>query len=217
MRGTFITFEGGEGSGKSTQAELLRDALLVGQPNREIVLTREPGGSPVAENIRKLLLDPNLGHVGPNVETLLFFAARDDHLEAVIRPALRRGAWVLCDRFTDSTRAYQGAAGNADTRLIEDLERSVVASDKPDLTLILDLPAETGLARARERDPGAKDQFEKRELEFHERLRSAYRAISETEPERCKILDATQAIDDIHEQIRSIVANHVSTNAGTPT
>lgn len=210
MRGIFITFEGGEGSGKSTQARLLRDALATPEGLcgvHDVVLTREPGGSKAAESIRRLLLDPELGHVGKHVETLLLYAARDDHLTAVIRPALDRGTWVLCDRFIDSTRAYQGAAGETEPSFIAELERAIVKDNVPDLTFVMDLPADEGLRRARDREPGRQDQFEQRNLEFHKLLRTAYRTIAQEEPQRCRLIDASQDVETIHRKIMQHVVD----------
>lgn len=188
-RGFFITFEGGEGAGKSTQVRRLRDRLAAA--GREVVTTREPGGSPGAEAIRGLLVTGEAQRWSPVTETLLINAARRDHVERVIGPALERGAIVLCDRFADSTRAYQGAGGGAPEGLITALETAVLCGLKPDLTLILDLPADAGLARAAGRG-GAEARFEGKPLDFHARLRAAFLAIAEAEPGRCVLIDATR-------------------------
>ena len=191
MRGRFITFEGGEGTGKSTHATLLADrlkALGIG-----VVLTREPGGSPGAEIIRHILLSGAAKPLGPEAEAILFAAARDDHVRTTIEPALARGDWVICDRFIDSTRVYQGTLGHVDPQLIRALERVTVGDLKPDLTFILDVPAEVGLARAQQRrGEGQADRFEAESLAFHEELREAFRLIALTESDRCVIIDATQ-------------------------
>ncbi len=158
-----------------------------------MVQTREPGGSEGAETLRKLLLEGKKDRWSPLSETLLMYAARRDHLEKVIRPALDRGAWVVCDRFLDSTRAYQGAGDGAPERLIAALEADIVGEDRPDLTLVLDLPVEVGLARAVGRD--RLDRFEARVRGFHERLRAAYLQIAAREPERCRLIDASPAPD----------------------
>ena len=185
--GRFITFEGGEGAGKTTQVRRLAERLrLLG---REVVETREPGGSPGAEVMRHILLQGFAKPFGTEAEAMLFAAARDDHMVTTIRPALARGAWVLCDRFIDSTRVYQGALGNVDPRLIRELERVVVGADMPDLTVVLDLPPEAGLARVRARGE-AENRFEAEDLEFHRELRVAYREVVEREPERCVLIDA---------------------------
>ena len=188
-RGFFITFEGGEGGGKSTQVRRLADRLAA--TGREVVVTREPGGSPGAEAIRALLVTGEVERWSPITETLLINASRRDHIERVIAPALARGAMVLCDRFADSTRAYQGAGGGAPATLITALESAVLGGLQPDLTLILDLPAEMGLARASGRG-GAETRFEAKPLDFHARLRTAFLAIAEAEPERCVLIDASR-------------------------
>ncbi len=199
-RGRFITFEGGEGAGKSTQIGML--ARRLSTAGRELVITREPGGSALAERIRGVLLDGS-GAVARSAlaETLLFNAARADHLEQLIRPALARGALVLCDRFADSTRAYQGAASGVAPATIDTLERIVVADSEPDLTVILDLDPAVGLARARaraiERGEQAPDRFEAADLDFHRRLRDAFLAIARAEPRRCIVVDATAAEDEV--------------------
>jgi dTMP kinase len=204
MRGRFITFEGGEGSGKSTQASALADrlkSLAVG-----VVLTREPGGSPGAEVIRHVLLSGAAKPLGPEAEAILFAAARDDHMQNTVKPALERGRWVVCDRFMDSTRVYQGALGNVDQRLLRGLERITVGEFRPDLTFILDVPAEVGLARANERrGAGEADRFEQEALEFHEKLRAAYREIAAGDPERCVLIDSQQPKERVAERIWAIV------------
>lgn len=189
MRGKFITFEGGEGSGKSTQASLLAGRLRT--LGISVILTREPGGSPGAEMVRHVLLAGAAKPLGAEAEAILFAAARADHLDKTIRPALERGAWVVCDRFVDSTRVYQGAVGKVDDTVIRALERVTVGDTRPDLTIMLDLPAELGLARAAgRRDGGVVDRFEAEQLGFHAALRDAYRAIAAAEPERCVVIDA---------------------------
>ena len=198
--GRFITFEGGEGSGKSTQARRLADRLeLLG---KEVVLTREPGGSPGAEAMRHLLLGGVIKPLGPEAEAIVFAAARDDHVSTLIRPALARGAWVICDRFIDSTRVYQGTLGHVDLKLIRALERATVGDLRPDLTFILDVPADVGLARAhKRRGANATDRFEAESLAFHEELRDAYREIVLHEPDRCVIIDATRPKAEAAERI----------------
>ena len=193
-QGHFISFEGGEGSGKSTQATRLAERLKL--RGHEVVLTREPGGSPGAEAMRHLLLKGIAKPLGPEAETLLFAAARDDHVSTLIRPALDRGAWVICDRFIDSTRVYQGTLGNVDQRLIRALERLVVGVTMPDITFILDIPPEIGLSRAAGRGEGA-DRFEAEHIEYHRLLCEAYRELAEREPERCILVDATPSADAI--------------------
>ncbi|GGH20435.1 thymidylate kinase [Alsobacter metallidurans] len=189
-RGRFITLEGGEGAGKSTQVRRLVAALA--QRGVSAVATREPGGSPRAEDIRAVLLAGSAERLAPLAETLLFAAARADHLEKTIRPALARSQWVICDRFADSTRAYQGALGGVDAATVTTLERIAVGDTNPDLTLILDLPADIGLARAAHRRGGGEvDRFEQESLAFHQKLREAFLAIAAAEPERCVVIDAS--------------------------
>lgn len=192
MRGCFITFEGGEGSGKSTQVTRLADRLKV--RGIDVVTTREPGGSPGAEAMRILLLKGIAKPLGPTAETMLFAAARDDHVHSTIEPALSRGAWVISDRFMDSTRVYQGALGNVDPRLIRALERVTIGEVVPDLTFILDVPVEVGMARVKSRG-GERDRFEAEDLEFHVQLREAFRDAAEREPKRCVLIDASQNAD----------------------
>jgi dTMP kinase len=197
-RGRFITFEGGEGAGKSTQVAGL--AARLAQAGLEVVRTREPGGSPGAEAIRDLLLKGDADRWSPVTETLLMYASRRDHIERVIRPALERGAWVVCDRYADSTRAYQGAAGGTDPALIAALETYVLDDVLPDLTLIFDLPVEAGLARAVGRG-GAEMRFESKGVLFHERLREAFLAIAVREPDRCAVIDAAAAIEAVEASV----------------
>ena len=192
-RGRFITFEGGEGTGKSTQARILAERLQ--SSGIEVVSTREPGGSPGAEALRRLLLEGAADRWSPVSETLLMYAARNDHLERLVRPALAAGSWVICDRFHDSTRAYQGAGSGASAALITGLESAVVGVDRPDLTLVLDVPTELGLQRAAGRD--RLDRIESRDRGFHERLRAAFLEIAENDPERCRVVDAAPGPDDV--------------------
>ncbi len=202
--GRFITFEGGEGAGKSTQARLL--AAHLEQAGIRAIVTREPGGSPRAEALRSALLAGKAADLGPFGEAVLFGAARIDHIDTLIRPALAGGAWVVCDRFADSTRAYQGAAGKAKPELIAMLERIVVGPMRPDLTILLDLDPEAGLARARARGgDAAVDRFEGEQLAFHVALRSAFLEIAAKEPARVRIVDAALAPDEIADRIWTIV------------
>ena len=189
-RGRFITFEGGEGSGKSTQIKTLADRLNAAK--LRALVTREPGGSPGAEIIRHLLLSGMGKLLGPDAETLLFAAARDDHVHTVIEPALNQGIWVLCDRFSDSTRVYQGRLGQVLPAVLNAMERVTIGDLKPDLTVILDIPVEIGMARAAmRRGSGAADRFEAEAVGFHQQLRDAYRQIAADEPQRCVLIDAT--------------------------
>ena len=189
-RGRFITLEGGEGAGKSTQIRRLVRRLE--SAGLEVVATREPGGSPHAEALREVLLSGAAAPLGAMAEAVLFSAARIDHLDRTILPALARGAWVACDRFSESTRAYQGALGNLDRRLIAALERATVGKNRPDLTLVLDLDPESGLRRAaaRRRPGEVVDRFESETLEFHRALRATFREIAAAEPDRCALIDA---------------------------
>jgi dTMP kinase len=209
-RGHFITLEGGEGAGKSTQARRLADFLA--ERGIEAVLTREPGGSPGAEILRHVLLGGGAEAFGPETETLLFAAARRDHLNVTILPALERGAWVICDRFADSTRVYQGHAGRVPADFVLAVERVTVGADRPDLTLILDLPAKVGLARVASRG-GAADRFEKEGVAFHNKLRQGFRALARAESERCRLIDATKDADAVAEEIRAVVTERFGLGA----
>ncbi len=208
MRGRFITFEGGEGTGKSTHAGVLAQRL--GALGVGAVLTREPGGSPGAEIIRHVLLSGAAKPLGTAAEAILFAAARDDHIRQTILPALERGRWVICDRFIDSTRVYQGTLGGVDQNLLRALERVTVGSLKPDLTFVLDVPAELGLSRAEKRrgDKSA-DRFEDEGLDFHERLRDAFRLLALCEPARCVLMDASGERQTVSEQIWKVVSERL--------
>jgi dTMP kinase len=204
MRGRFITFEGGEGGGKSTHARLLAQRLKTA--GVEVVVTREPGGSPGAEIIRHVLLSGAAKPLGPEAEAILFAAARDDHIRNTIAPALDAGEWVICDRFMDSTRVYQGVLGNVDMRLIKGLERVTVGNVVPDLTFILDVPAEVGIRRAAQRRGKAEaDRFESEDIGFHEALRNAYVQLAEIEANRCILIDATQPKEAVQSLIWAAV------------
>jgi len=200
-RGCFVTLEGGEGAGKSTQARLLGQRL--GVLGIDVVVTREPGGSPGAEALREVILSGAAAPFGPAGEAILFSAARIDHIASTIAPALARGAWVICDRFADSTRAYQGAAGRLDPALIDSLERVAVGDVRPDLTIMLDLPVEKGLARAAERrsEGVAADRFETEGVAFHQTLREAFLRIARAEPGRCAIVDADRRPDEVAQAV----------------
>ena len=204
LRGRFITFEGGEGSGKSTHAATLAQRLKSAEV--PVVLTREPGGSTGAEIIRHILLSGIAKPLGAETEAILFAAARDDHVRNTILPALKSGTWVICDRFIDSTRVYQGALGNVDQRLIRSLERVTVGPAVPDLTFILDVPAQVGLARAKaRRGQDSADRFEAESMEFHEKLRQAYRALATEEPKRCIVIDGRAPREVVSERIWTLV------------
>jgi dTMP kinase len=197
----FVTFEGGEGSGKSTQAKVLVD-LLKGQGSN-VVHTREPGGTPEAEALRTLLVTGDTGRWTAEAEALLNYAARDSHLTKIIRPALTKNQIVICDRFMDSTRAYQGYAGSCDMALLDALEKSIVDHTRPNLTLIFDLDPAEGLARAKARSDGTEDRYERKGLAFHQKLREGFLAIAKAEPARCKIINATGSIDDVAARVKA--------------
>lgn len=206
-RGRFITFEGGEGVGKSTQIALLAERLR-GRGHR-VTVSREPGGTPGAEAVRHVLLDQAaVESFGPAMEALLFAAARNDHVEQVIRPALERAQIVLVDRFMDSTRVYQGTSGNLDPGFVASLERVAIHGTVPDLTIILDLDPQTGLRRANARRPHDRpqDRFEKETAAIHEGRRKAFRAIAEAEPERCRLIDAGGDPDRVAAAVWAVVA-----------
>lgn len=209
--GRFITLEGGEGGGKSTQARLLVD-FLADKHGGEVVATREPGGAPGAEQIRALLVDGDPKRWDAMTEALLHYAARRDHLVNTILPALERGAWVVCDRFADSTMAYQGYGHGLDLRDIAGLYRLCVGATKPDLTLILDLPVEAGLARAASRQ-GGEDRYERMDAAFHRRLRDGFLEIARREPERCVVIDASGDVDTVHAAIADTVRQRLLAGA----
>ena len=202
MTPRFITVDGGEGAGKSTQLAFMRAYLE--QAGYSVVVTREPGGTTLGEEIRGLLLGHRHDGMALTTETLLMFAARAEHLEQVIRPALARGDWVLCDRFTDATYAYQGGGRGLSLEQIADLETWVQGHLRPDLTLLLDLPVEVGLARARQRS--AADRFEQEDLAFFERVRATYRERALQYPNRYRIVNANQPIDAVRREVESILA-----------
>jgi dTMP kinase len=209
VTGVFITFEGCDGTGKSTQAARLAAALR--RSGWTVVETREPGGSPRAEAIRSLLLSGKASEFGAFAETMLFNAARVDHLRATIRPALARGAIVVCDRFADSTRAYQGVLGKVSGALVRAAEIAVVGDTKPNLTFILDLPAELTLKRlGGRRAVGEADRFEAEALDHYARLRQAYLDIAAEEPQRCVVVSARRSIDQVAERIFRVAERRLS-------
>jgi dTMP kinase len=202
-RGRFITLEGIEGAGKSTVAQLVRDWLASrGIPTR---VTREPGGTPLAERVREIVLNRGDETIAPRAETLLMFAARSIHVENLIRPALARGEWVLCDRFTDASRAYQGYGRGMDPEWIEQLANAVHGDLQPDCTLLLDLPVEVGLARARGRSGVAADRFEAEAAEFFERVRQGYLQIARAQPQRVRVIDAAAALPSVTQQVTRVL------------
>lgn len=202
MTGLFITLEGPEGAGKSTNREYLADRLR--EHGVDVLLTREPGGTPLAERIRELLLDPSDEPMAADTELLLVFAARAQHLQQVIRPALARGCVVLCDRFTDATYAYQGGGRGLDVATIAQLELLVQGDLRPDLTLVLDIDVEQGLQRARER--AELDRFESEEIAFFERVRQSYRSLAEAHPERYAVVDAGQPLAAVQRDIDQVLS-----------
>ncbi len=201
-RGRFITFEGGEGTGKSTQVGRLVERL--GAAGIDVVRTREPGGSPGAEDIRQLVVSGQSDRWSARTELLLMYAARSEHLERTILPALEAGRWVVCDRFADSSRAYQGAGGGVPEALIETLDGFVVGQDQPDLTLVFDLPVEMGLERALGRG-GGETRFESKGLAFHRRLREGFAQVVSTHPDRCRLIDAAGTPDEVAARVWTVV------------
>ena len=210
MSGKFITLEGGEGAGKTAQIKLLADALKTG--GLDPIITREPGGSPAAEVIRSLLVEGAVDRWQPMTEALLNFAARLEHVQATIEPALAAGRWVLCDRFADSTVAYQGYGHDLGRAVIDELHRLVLGYFQPDLTVILDIPAAEGLARAtnREQAEGSReDRYEHMDEGFHQRLRDGFLDIARRNPERCVVIDAAQEPDKVQAEIRTVVGQRL--------
>lgn len=215
-RGRFITLEGGEGTGKSTQIRHLIERLQAF--GLQAIKTREPGGSEGAERIRSLILAAGQSRYSALTETLLFFAARNDHLEHVIRPKLLEGAWVICDRFSDSTRVYQGCMGTIGQKTLDSLESLVIAETTPDLTLILDLPAEIGLERAvARRGDSAADGFEAENIEFHQGLRQCYLDLAQRYPDRCIVIDALGSEADVATRIWAVLSDRFSDLMRDPT
>jgi dTMP kinase len=201
MRGKFITIEGTEGVGKTTNMAFIEGWLEARK--LPYISTREPGGTPLAEQVRELLLAPRAELVCSASELLLMFAGRAQHIDQVIEPALAEGRWILCDRFTDATYAYQGAGRKMGSALIAELEILVQGSLRPDLTLILDIPVDIGLKRASARsDP---DRFELEQVEFFERVRRGYLGIAEQDPDRCKLIDASQSLEQVQSQIANVL------------
>lgn len=213
MSGIFITFEGGEGAGKTTQIKAVQDYLT--QKGYGVVVTREPGGTCGAELVRSVILSGGAEHYGAAMEAVLFAAARNDHVESFIRPALEQGKVVLCDRYIDSSRVYQGVTGFLDQIFMGNLERVTIDGVRPDMTLILDIPAKAGLSRANlRRGNETVDRFEKETLNVHEQRRQAFLQIASQEPERCKVVNAAQNIErvshDILEHVNKLLASHKS-------
>jgi dTMP kinase len=201
MQGKFITVEGIEGVGKSTNMEFIHQRLLAS--GKDVIVTREPGGTPLGEAIRGLLLDASYTGMDSTCELQLMFAARAEHLARVIRPALQRGQWVLCDRFTDATYAYQGGGRGIDIDIIARLEELVQGDFRPDMTLLLDVPVEVGLARAGQR--GELDRFEQEKVEFFERVRAAYLSMANEHPHRYRVIDAGQPLEQVQQQLAALL------------
>ncbi len=200
--GRFITFEGGEGAGKSTQLQRLGNALS--RTGVDVVRSREPGGSPAAEEIRKMLVSGETQRWIPETELLLHTAARVEHVASVVKPALVRGSWVVCDRFHDSTLAYQGYGQGLGTDMVDHLHQLLFGAFQPDLTIIFDLPVDMGLGRTQRRG-GDEDRYERMELEFHERLRHGFLEIAKRYPDRCAVFDAAKDEDDVYEDVIACV------------
>lgn len=215
MSGLLITFEGGEGAGKSTQIFALADHLR--NQGFEVVVTREPGGSAGAEAVRHVILSGAAEAYGPAMEALLFAAARSDHIDQKIRPAIEAGQIVLCDRFIDSSRVYQGVSGNLDPQFMQSVERIAIDGTMPDLTFILDIPADKGLARAGlRRGAEVADRFEKETIATHEARRQAFLAIAAREPQRCKVINADRTVAEISTEIAALTdaaLKHVEVSA----
>ncbi len=213
MTGKFITFEGVEGCGKTTQIKLIAERLR-GQ-GYDFVLTREPGGTVVGERIRSVLLDSTHKGISPIAELLLYAAARNQHVEQVLLPALKADKLVLCDRYADATTAYQGAARNIDPAIIKDIHRIATEGLTPDLTVLLDLPAKEGLARAHDRNlrdasSAKEDRFEQEDIAFHERVREGYLAIAKQEPDRFAVIDARGSEEEVHQKIVEVLQTYLN-------
>ena len=216
MKGGFVTLEGIEGAGKTTVAAAL--IAMLEERGCTVQATREPGGTPLAEQLRSVLLSRGSETISPVAETLLMFAARSIHLENRIRPALARGEWIICDRYTDATRAYQGAGRSVDTEWIEGLARAVHAGVEPDLTLLLDLPVMVGLERARQRRVArgehVVDRFESETIDFFERVRAAYLQLAAVSPQRFVVIDATQPLEVVLEAAKAALLKALTDRAG---
>ncbi|MCU7853455.1 MAG: dTMP kinase [Candidatus Thiodiazotropha sp. (ex Monitilora ramsayi)] len=210
QRGRFITVEGGEGAGKSSNLAFVQSLLEA--TGKKVLFTREPGGTPLGESIRELLLGHKHTGMADETELLLMFAARAEHLQRIILPALESGTWVLCDRFTDASYAYQGAGRGIARERIAVLENYVQGDLRPDLTLLLDLPVETGLARAGNRS--APDRFEKEAMDFFEKVRQGYLNIAAAEPDRVRIINASPALEQVQAQISHIIKDYLALRDG---
>lgn len=217
-RGLFITLEGGEGSGKTSQINRLAQFLT--DEGHKVITTREPGGTPEAESVRDILVQRDSGNWSPMAETLLIFAARVMHVDHVIKPALDDGKIVICDRFTDSTVAYQGYGRQMKINKIKSIQEVAIKSLEPDLTFILDLDVKAGLERSKKRLAGQKgydqteDRFERLDTDFHERLRNGFLQIAKNEPDRCHVIDAEQSMDDVYEHLKKITISKLADKKG---
>lgn len=211
MKGKFITVEGGEGAGKSSNLAFIRE--LLEQAGIQVLFTREPGGTQLGEDLRELLLGHKHTGMSDDTELLLMFAARAEHLNQKIIPAMESGTWVLCDRFTDATYAYQGGGRGIDTNRINQLENWVQGALRPDITLLLDLPVEIGLERAKKRSEP--DRFEREKIEFFEKVRSAYLSIAKASPERVKVIDAGKTLEQVQQQIQTVLEDYLKQHAIT--
>lgn len=207
MKGKFITVEGSEGAGKSTNLDFIHQQLQ--SENKNVIITREPGGTELGEAIRELLLGHKHDGMSDDCELLLMFAARAQHLERVIKPALEEGIWVLCDRFTDATYAYQGGGRGIPAERIEALENWVQGELRPDLTLFLDLPVAVGMKRAGDRS--TPDRFEKQQIDFFERIRACYLERANTNPERYRVINAEQTLENVQLDIAEVITHFIST------
>ena len=210
-RGVFISLEGIEGCGKSTQARMLSD--YVSELGYRVVLTREPGGTPIAEKIREMLLDPRNQNMTSRTELLLYLASRSQHVEQIIMPALQDGKIVICERFNDATRAYQGYARGLDMNVIEELTRIATGNLEPDLTLVLDLEAKEGLIRA-EKFKNYRDRLESESLDFHNKVRKGYLTIAQNNPERVKVVDARGTIEDVYFRLKQYINHELLSKLG---
>jgi dTMP kinase len=204
-KGRFITVEGGEGAGKSSNLAYIQSLLEAA--GKQVLFTREPGGTPLGEAIRELLLGHKHTGMADDTELLLMFAARAEHLQQKILPALEQGVWVLCDRFTDASFAYQGAGRGLSLEKIAELQQFVQGSLRPDLTLLLDLPVDTGLERAGKRSEP--DRFESEQRDFFEKVRTGYLRIAAREPERVQVIDAAPALDQVQAQIKTVIQHYL--------
>lgn len=211
MQGKFITLEGGEGAGKSTALSHIQQILATS--GVELVVTREPGGTPLGERLRELLLDYKNDQMCDDTELLLMFAARAQHLAQVIEPALRQGRWVLCDRFTDATYAYQGGGRGISAERIAQLEQWVQGTRRPDLTILLDVSVDIGLQRitTREATQGERDRFEREKTDFFKKVRQTYLARAEQYPQQYRIVDASQPLENVQQQLRQILTTYLKT------